>query len=219
MRFKLRTLLILVTIAAFACAAPILWRQIQLQRFKSYVDVDLQSLSESERQQFNSLANTVLRRSNDTDTFAWGPTPWFLWRNPSGGLVMLEASHLMSIPGQSSARITVIADNGNLLSQTDFLTGHRIDVVNAERIDPKSTNDLLFVINSQPVIHGRDVAKQFYTIIDDYPFLLRLEDSDGNPLSNGIQNHMIGPELPKQYDTTLIHNLKSTLAARIESAR
>ena len=219
MRFKLRTLLILVTIAAFACAAPIIWRQIQLQRFKSYVDVDLQSLSESERQQFNSLANTVLRRSNDTDTFAWGPTPWFLWRNPSGGLVMLEASHLMSIPGQSSARITLLTENGKLLKQMDFSTGWRIDVASAERIDPNSKTEFLFVINSQPVIHGLDVTKQYYAILDDDSFLLRLEDSDGNSLENGTQNHMIGPELPQNFDAAKIENLKSLLAAKPRNAR
>ena len=190
---------------------------VQLQRLKSYANIDLQSLSVSEQHQFNSLANSVL--PNGADTIGTKGVPWFLWTHPSGSLVLLEASHIRSIPGQSSARITVITGNGKLLTQTRFLTGHRIDVVNAHRLASKSRNEFLFVINSQPVINGRDVAKQFYTIIDDYPFLLRLEDSDGNPVENGNRNHLIGPELPKQYDKALFDKLRSMLADRFKNAR
>ena len=218
-RFKLRTLLLFVTIAAFACAAPILWQQYQLYRFKSYADRNLQALSESEHQRFNSIANSVLRRPDDTDTFGWGHTPWFLWRHPAGNLVLLEASHIMSIPGQSSARVTVIDENGKPINQTVFSTGWRIDVVNAERIDPISQSGLFFAINSQNVINGRDVAKQYYAIINDETFLLRIEDSNGNSLTNGTKNHMIGPELPHAYNVEQISNLKSLMDATIDNAR
>ena len=209
----------LVTIAAFVCAAPILWQQYQLYRFKSYVDRNLQAMSDSEHQRFNSIANSVLRRRDDNNTFGWGHTPWFLWRHPAGNLVLLEASHIMCIPGQSSARITVIDENGKRVNQTVFSTGWRIDVVNAERIDPISQTGLFFAINSQNEINGRDVAKQYYAIIDDETFLLRIEDSNGNSLMNGNKNHMIGPELPAEYNVEKISDLKSLMDATIESAR
>ncbi len=125
----------------------------------------------------------------------------------------------MCIPGQSSARITVIDENGKRVNQTVFSTGWRIDVVNAERIDPISQTGLFFAINSQNEINGRDVAKQYYAIIDDETFLLRIEDSNGNSLMNGNKNHMIGPELPAEYNVEKISDLKSLMDATIESAR
>ncbi len=220
MGLNFRTLLVLLTIVAVAFATPFLWKQFQFQRLKSYIDCDLKSLTAPEQQRFNSIANSVLNRPDDTGSFlaSW-KCPCCLWKHPSGKLVLLEFSHLRSIPGQSSASVTVIAKGGHLISRTEFPTGWRIDVVDAERIDPESTTEFLFVINSKSVMGRGGVAKQFYTIIEDRPFLLRLEDFNGTLLSNGTENYRIGPELPEQFDATLLDNLKSTLPAKIDSAR
>ena len=218
LRFRLKSLLILVSLVAIACAAPAIWKNIQFQRFKTYLDRDLQSLDESECSHFNSIARSVLNRNSDENLLAWGHTPWFLWEHPNGNLVFLEAQNIFMIPGQSSARVTILNKNGNLINETEFATGWRIAVVNAERVDANNSGQFLFAINSAPVINGRDVTKQYYAIHDEHLILLRLEDSDGNVLKNGTENHMIGPELPERIDAESIEMLKSKLAVTLANA-
>ena len=132
--------------------------------------------------------------------------------------MFLEAQNIFMIPGQSSARVTILNKTGNLINETEFATGWRIDVVNAERVDANNSGQFLFAINSAPVINGRDVTKQYYAIHDEHLILLRLEDSDGNVLKNGTENHMIGPELPERIDGESIEMLKSKLAVTLANA-
>jgi hypothetical protein len=49
-------------------------------------------------------------------------------------------------------------------------------------------------VESEPVINGRDVAKQYYALIGEKLLLIRLEDSKGKLIRNvyGAPNHTIG---------------------------
>ena len=218
LRFRLKTLLILVTLAAVACSDPAICKQTQFQKFKTYLNRDLQNLDEYEFQNFISIAKSVLARKTDKGLSRWRSAPWFLWEHPSGNLVFLQASKIVSIPGQSSARITMLNKNGEPINETEFSTGWRIDVISAGLIPDKKNKGFVFVINSSPVTGGRDVAKQYYSILGDCPILLRLEDSAGNVLENRTENHMIGPEIPEGIDPESIEMLKSQLAATLANA-
>ena len=66
---------------------------------------------------------------------------------------------------------------------------------------------------------GKDVAKQFYTIIGNELFLLRLEDSLGNPLPNETGHFKIGPELPEKYDVALVRKQLCALVTRLKNAK
>ena len=219
MRFTLKRLLVFVTVIALICAAPTCWHQIQLQRFRTYIDRDLESLSDAEFKTFTSITNSILNRPDYREEPPLIPEPYFLNRLPNGNLVLVERSLAGPIPGHSLIRVSTITDNGKLLSQTEFSTGWRIRIVGAQPIVTESPNEFLFVIKTEPVIAGRDVAKQFYTIIDNYPFLLRLEDSLGNPLPNETRHFKIGPELPEKYDVALVRKQRYALVTRLKNAK
>ena len=145
--------------------------------------------------------------------------PYFLSRLSSGNLILVERSHAGMIPGNALIRVSTMTDNGKLLSQTEFSTGWRIRIVGTQPIVTESPNEFLFVIKTEPVIAGRDVAKQFYTIIDNYPYLLRIEDCLGNPIKNETRHFKIGPDLPEKYDAALVRKHRLTLATRLKTAR
>ena len=219
MRFSLKKFLIFVTVIVLICAAPTCWHQIQLQRFRTYIDRDLQSLSDAEFETFTSVTNSILNRPDYREEPPLIPEPYFLNRLPNGNLVLVERSLAGPIPGHSLIRVSTMTDNGKLLSQTEFSTGWRIRIVGAQPIVTESPNEFLFVIKTEPVIAGRDVAKQFYTIIDNYPYLLRIEDCLGNPIKNETRHFKIGPDLPEKYDAALVRKHRLTLATRLKTAR
>ena len=219
MRFSLKRLLAFVTLIALICAAPTCWQQIQLQRFRTYIDHDLEKLSEAERKTFVSITDSVLNRPDFSDQPPLMPEPYFLSRLSNGNLILVERSLAGPVPGNSLIRISAIKSNGMLLSQTEFSTGWRIGIVSAKRIVEEFPSDFVFVVNSKPEHAGREVAKQFYAMIDGYPFLLRLEDPFGNPLQNQTRHFKIGPELPPKYDSALVEKLKASLTTKTDNAR
>lgn len=219
MRFSLKKLLVFVTAIVLICAVPTCWHQIQLQRFRTYIDRDLQSLSDAEFKTFTSITNSVLNRPDYREEPTLMPESYFLSRLPTGKLVLVERSLTGPIPGHSLIRVSTITDNGKLLSEAEFPTGWRIGVVGAQAIISESPNEFLFVVKTEPMFAGKDVAKQFYTIIGNELFLLRLEDSLGNPLPNETGHFKIGPELPEKYDVTLVRKQRYALVTRLKNAR
>ena len=219
MRFSLKKLLVFVTTIVLICAAPTCWHQIQLQRFKTYIDRDLQSLSDAEFETFTSVTNSILNRPDYREEPTRIPKPYFLKRLPSGKLVLVERSLAAPIPGHSLIRVSTITYNGRLLSEAEFPAGWRIGIVGAQAIPPDSPNEFQFVVKTELQFAGRDVAKQFYTIIGNDLFLLRLEDSLGNPLPNETGHFKIGPELPEKYDAALVRKQRYALVTRLKNAR
>ena len=230
LRFKLKTLFALVTLLAVVFAAPGIWNQIQLLRFKSYANRNLGRLSERERLTLTSIADSVLKRETQFGKFDM-PLPWFLWDRPNGNYVLLELIPMPCTHSNSYARVTIFKGNGRLVNEVQFQTGYSLDVVDAERIDLGGTAELVFAIDSVPSggpidfadgryireKHGRGIRKQYYAVIDNQPVLLRLEGISGNsmPNNNKADHFIIGPELTQNQDLELVGRLKSELVDRL----
>jgi len=84
MRFSLKKLLVFVTAIVLIFAVPTCWHQIQLQRFKTYIDRDLESLSDAEFKTFTSITNSVLNRPDYREEPTLMPELYFLSRLPNG---------------------------------------------------------------------------------------------------------------------------------------
>ena len=217
-------------------AAPSIWHQIQLRRFKSYGNRNLGTLSEYERLTVTSIADSVLKRESYLDTYGVeGPRPWFLWSRPNGDYIFLELIPKQHSHSCSHARVTILNSNGRLVNEVEFQTGYKFDVVDAERINLASTTELAFAIDSIPAgwsfdftdgrylreKNGWGVRKQYYAVIDNRPVLLRLEGIAGNllPNDNKADHFRFGPELTGNEDLKLLSRLKSELANRVQDAR
>lgn len=233
LRFKLKTLFLLVTLVALVFAAPSIWHQVQLLRLKSYANRNLGTLEEHERLTVTSIVDSVLKRESQFDSFDRGPLPWFLWSRPNGNYVFLELIPMLCSHSNSHARVTIFDDNGRLLNEVQFQTGYSLDVEDAERITLESTAELVFAIDSIPAggpvdlvdgrycreKQGRGIRRQYYAVIDNQPVLLRLEGIMGNSMPNGADHFKIGPESTESHDPMLINRLKSELATRLQATR
>lgn len=101
---------------------------------------------------------------------------------------------LIKIPGESRLHVCLFTIEGNLLSYSDFSSGWRIglDGVNVKYM-PEIGRDVV-VVRSRQSMGGRDVAKQYYALIEKKVMLIRLEDSNGHLIRNlyGAWYHPIG---------------------------
>jgi hypothetical protein len=107
---------------------------------------------------------------------------------------LIEESPLLTIPGNSGLSVHVFTQDGSLLRSSVFQTGWRIVVTNIRVIYLAQINRMALEVRSAPVINGRDVAKQFYALINDDVLLIRLEDKAGHLIRNayGAPNHTFG---------------------------
>ena len=76
--FKLSTLFLVVTAAAVALSFPRICRQIQFQRFKTFADKDIRTLSDSQRELFAGIVKTLLPEAQSS---VFQPHEnWFVWQ-------------------------------------------------------------------------------------------------------------------------------------------
>jgi hypothetical protein len=64
---------------------------------------------------------------------------------------------------------------------------------------------------------GADIAKQYFAIIAGAPVLIRLEDSFGNEVKNGLGEHQIGPT-PSEAHSKQVELLRVRLDSILEAA-
>jgi hypothetical protein len=108
--------------------------------------------------------------------------------------ILIGESPLITIPGKSGLRIQLFNLEGKLLKSMSFDSGWRIALTDIKvNYSPKIDREIIEV-NSEPVINGRDVVKQYYALIGEKIMLIRLEDSKGQPIRNvyGAPNCIIG---------------------------
>ena len=233
LKFKLKTLLVFVTIIAVSFAAPGIWHQVQLLRLKSYLNSSSGALEAHDRSTVSSLADSVLNRKIRFDPIVREPLPSFLWSRLDSTYVFLELFPKACSHAYSEARVTIFDGDGTLVNDITFQTGYKLDVLNAERITLGPTTELSFAIDCIPSggpidfsdgrcfreKQGVGVRRQYYSVIDNKPVLLRLEGISGNLMPNGVDHFMIGPETPDNFAPELIDRLKSELAERAQNVR
>jgi hypothetical protein len=107
---------------------------------------------------------------------------------------LIEESPLLMIPGNSGLSVHVFAQDGSLIRSSAFQTGWRITVTDIRVVYLPQIRRLALEVKSAPAINGRDVAKQFYALVNDEVLLIRLEDKAGRLIRNayGAPNHTFG---------------------------
>jgi hypothetical protein len=169
---------------------PEIWRKLV-----SFENQDLAKLDNRQREELAQLLESILAKSKK-QSFGFGP--YCLARIASQGnarLVLVECQPLMIIPGLSEARVSVFDTEGRLLNSVEFQTGWRITIEGARILQTSPLHVPLVEILSRNVINGRDVARQFYGLVDDDVVLVRLENSEGEIVPNEYDssNQTIGP--------------------------
>jgi hypothetical protein len=107
---------------------------------------------------------------------------------------LIEESPLLTIPGNSGLGVHVFAHDGSLMRSSVFQTGWRIFITDIRVVFLEQIGRKAIEVRSAPAINGRDVAKQFYALINDEVLLIRLEDNPGNLIRNayGAPNYTFG---------------------------
>lgn len=107
---------------------------------------------------------------------------------------LIEESPLLTIPGNSGLSVHIFALDGSLIRSPVFQTGWRIAITDIRVAYLRQINREALEVRSEPVINGRDVAKQFYALVNDDVLLIRLEDKAGHLIRNayGAPNHTFG---------------------------
>lgn len=133
--------------------------------------------------------------------FGWGDQLWYAWSVEVGGepaCVLFEGHPLLIIPGESGARVVVLALDGHRRFAARFSTGWRIDIRGARLLAPGEHGFPAFAVDTAAAINGRTVPREIYALTRDHVALVRLEDSSGAATRNNYMypNHTIGPEPP-----------------------
>ena len=100
----------------------------------------------------------------------------------------------MTIPGNCSLRIFIFSSEGQLLNSIIFPSGYRIELKNIKVVSKPEIGRKVIEVESEPVINGRDITKQYYALIGDKILPIRLEDSRGEIVQNDYtsSDHTIG---------------------------
>ncbi|MHC4663716.1 MAG: hypothetical protein ACYS8W_18810 [Planctomycetota bacterium] len=158
---------------------------------------DLREMEKGAKAEMEKLINRLTKKKKDR--LRWSGSPWYIWRIPEEGekfRYLLFIGHpLMSIPGASGAEIYIFASSGKKISYTSFSTGWRIGISVASLSIVKSGGGPIITVDSRPAINGRPVMKQYYGVIGDEIWTIRIEGSNGELLNNRYvyPNHTIGP--------------------------
>lgn len=126
-----------------------------------------------------------------------GPVPWHVWKfnTPEARYVVFSGQHIFMIPGGSSASILLLSAGGAEISSWNFSTGWRIDIQSASMSFDDKLQARVITIYTAPVSNGGDVAKQYFALVDDKLYFIRMEDSKGTLIRNDYLRPF-GGELP-----------------------
>jgi hypothetical protein len=138
----------------------------------------------------------------DTRNHYWYE-PWHRWQTTAGGgasrTILLAGSRIDPHPGSTKLRFGVLDGAGNVLSVTDFTTGHRTYLRRARLLTVPYVDEPVLVMETQEICGRRatDIL-QYYVLLDDVPVLVRLEDADRRAVRNGYSHpHFVsGPPVP-----------------------
>ena len=216
MKYWLAIPFAVIAIFVFALGVPALRRQHKVNRLSSYLHADVSSLDPRKEREFESILYSFINRPPISDPFSRRAIPLAFWKHSDGTFVFLERQ-LVTYPATRSARVTVFRQDGRTVSETKFPVGWNIQVETADRIWEGDERELTFVLNTRHVHDGADIAKQYFAIIAGAPVLIRLEDSFGNEVKNGLGEHQIGPT-PSEAHSKQVELLRVRLDSILEAA-
>lgn len=211
--FRLSTLFLAVTVAAIVCALPRLYRQLQFERFKTFAGQDIRKLSEAEQTRFAAIVNSLIPNEQTHLSLIFHQN-WYVWKLQCEGttrFVLFQGEPITSIPGTSQAHVHLFDAFGQVVGQTSFSTGWRIDILDAAIESNPLAGETVIVVKTTPVINGADIATQYYAIQHDNVVLIRMEDHQGVAIANhyGAPNHTIGPEAVRRTESEWMRGLSS----------
>lgn len=188
------------------------------QKFLSFEHKDLRNLDSEEKDKLQTAIYTLIGKTTETEFLRLISKV----TNDRGreNYLLIGESPLFSIPGNSGLWIKVFDTDGKLLNSMSFDTGWRIELKDIKVKYSKEIQREIIEVGSEPVINGRDVAKQFYALIGKEILLIRLEDSKGNAIRNvyGAPNYIIGLNRTKRSTNEWQSKLESNDKAEILSA-
>ncbi|MFI5387232.1 MAG: hypothetical protein ACHQ50_14065 [Fimbriimonadales bacterium] len=141
--------------------------------------------------------------------FDWRFEPWDVWRthwNEGPYIVFCGRPQPMN-PGESRSAILVFSESGKYLEGANFSAGRSIRIESAREIGPWSFG-LVIEVQCGTMVIGTGVSREFYCIDGIRPVLLRLEDTEGDRLSNPTYC-LIGPKFPDHSPAEWLAQLSS----------
>jgi len=122
------------------------------------------------------------------------------------------------VPGSSSASIFLLSPAGNEIGRWSFPIGWRSRMNSASTSFDESLKAQIVTVETAPLINGRDVAKQYFALVDDKFYFIRMEDSKGLLIRNNYlyPNHTLGGIAPAKDMAAWMSLLESSqLALRL----
>lgn len=190
------------------------------QLLLSFENQDLKKLDQKSRVDLQkAIDNLVGKRKNELLL----PRLISKISNAQGQIIyaLVEESPLLTIPGECGIRVHIFSLEGKLLSSSAFTSGWRITLTKMKFKFMSEIGREVLEVSSEPVINGRDVAKQYYALIGGKVLLIRLEDSGGQLIRNiyGTPNHTIGYTLngrsAKEWEKALESNDTAEILATL----
>jgi hypothetical protein len=141
-----------------------------------------------------------LTKATNENPFA--ATPWHVWKfstaKNEARYAVFSGQPIFMIPGTSSASIHLVSPSGADIGSWSFSTGWRIDIKSAGMSFDDKLQAQVVTVSTAPAINGRDVAKQYFALVDDKLYFIRMEDSKGRLIRNYYlsPNHTLGGRLP-----------------------
>jgi hypothetical protein len=184
--FRLSTLFVLITIAAFVCAAPRFYRQYQFWQLKSYVNRDLRQLSAEEHKKFDRLVAKLLP---DVATVGAWHQHWYLWqvstdRGPR--LVLFQDEMLHQIPGNNYCHLFLFSESGEFVAHERLTIGSRTRLHDAALIKNRVPNQVVVALETNSFFGG-GIDKEFYALINDRPILIRPGSAEEAAVSGWVK--------------------------------
>lgn len=108
--------------------------------------------------------------------------------------VLIGMINPMIVPSNCELQVQLFDSQGTFLKYISFNSGWRMDLTRAKVEFISEISRELIIAESYPEINGRDVAKQYYGLINDEISLVKLENSKGEIVPNYYyaSNHTIG---------------------------
>ena len=125
---------------------------------------------------------------------------------------LLSMISSLGFPGNCKLQIQLFNIQGQPLKLISFNNGWRLFLDNVKvEIIPDIGREII-VVQSQRGENGRDIAKQYYGLVNEDILLIRLENSEGKLIPNRYyaSNHTIGITPPQRSEEQWINSLKST---------
>lgn len=175
MRFGLRSLLVLTSLVALICALPTFVSRINLFRLSRFVEQDLTTLSAQDSVEFEGVSNAFLRYPEPT-----GYSPLRLWRHPKGHFALLERRNVLANAGYSSARLTLIGNDGRIPKFFEVEAGQEINIIDARLVPSGSRDALVFQLETRPTYGGRNIARMYFAVFENRLCFLKAEKPNGD---------------------------------------